>query len=336
MPEIKKRPLGRTGFEVSELGLGTWPLGGTSYDAVGEDDAIACIETYLDAGGNFIDTASNKAYGLAQFFIGKVLAKRKDRKNLFIASKTPNSASLDTLPNIQVDLEESLRVMGIDYLDLYYLHWPPSEADVMNRILDEYERFKAEGKIRAIGASIKGPSVTQETLDLCRQYIDTGRVDVIQVVYSMFRQMNKEIFDYAVGKGVGHDALAVDAQARLAANAPVADAAGRTRRQHHRVARRESLDMGPQRIHDAGGLVPDHDGHRRGKDAVDDAQIRVAEAAVRDLHPHLAGAGLLDLDVVAENHGLAWSFDQRSFHESLPVADAPTAGMLARIPHQVA
>ena len=203
MSEIKKRPLGRTGFEVSELGLGTWPLGGTSYDAVGEDDAIACIETYLDAGGNFIDTASNKAYGLAQFFIGKVLAKRKDRKNLFIASKTPNSASLDTLPNIQVDLEESLRVMGIDYLDLYYLHWPPSEADVMNRILDEYERFKAEGKIRAIGASIKGPSVTQETLDLCRQYIDTGRVDVIQVVYSMFRQMNKEIFDYAVGKGVG-------------------------------------------------------------------------------------------------------------------------------------
>ena len=73
----------------------------------------------------------------------------------------------------------------------------------MNRVLDEYERFKAEGKIRAVGASIRGPSVTQETLDLCRQYIDTGRVDVIQVVYSIFRQMNNEIFDYAAGKGVG-------------------------------------------------------------------------------------------------------------------------------------
>ncbi|HCR31467.1 MAG TPA: hypothetical protein DIV79_15790 [Opitutae bacterium] len=64
-------------------------------------------------------------------------------------------------------------------------------------------RFKTEGKIRAIGASIKGPNVTQDTADLCHQYIDTGKIDALQLIYSIFRQSNDQIFEQARQAGVG-------------------------------------------------------------------------------------------------------------------------------------
>ena len=65
------------------------------------------------------------------------------------------------------------------------------------------EQLKTEGKIRAIRTSIKGPNVTQHTADLCRQYVYTGKVDVLQLVYSIFRQSNAQIFEQARQAGVG-------------------------------------------------------------------------------------------------------------------------------------
>jgi aryl-alcohol dehydrogenase-like predicted oxidoreductase len=111
--------------------------------------------------------------------------------------------TIETIPEIRSELEESLRLLDTDQVELYYLHMPPENPDVMNRALDEMETLKREGKIRTIGASIKGPAVTATTVDLCRQYIDSGRVDAIQVVYSILRQRIGEIFDYAYERGVG-------------------------------------------------------------------------------------------------------------------------------------
>jgi aryl-alcohol dehydrogenase-like predicted oxidoreductase len=73
----------------------------------------------------------------------------------------------------------------------------------MNRDLDVFEQLRQEAKIRFIGASIKGANVTQNTVDLCRQYIDTGRLDVIQMIYSIFRQKTRDIFQEARAKNVG-------------------------------------------------------------------------------------------------------------------------------------
>jgi aryl-alcohol dehydrogenase-like predicted oxidoreductase len=73
----------------------------------------------------------------------------------------------------------------------------------MNRVLDVYDQLRIEGKIKAAGASIKGPNVTQATSDLCLQYIRSGRVDAIQVIYSIFRQRNQSVFDEARSAGVG-------------------------------------------------------------------------------------------------------------------------------------
>jgi len=196
-----KRVLGRSGIQVSELGFGAWPIGGTQYGPVPEVEAVAVIHGYIQAGGNFIDTA--RVYGESEAILGRVLSKGKLREQIVLATKTLKGNEPGTIPAIRGELEESLRLLKTEYVDLYYLHQPPDDPQVMNQALDALESFKREGKLRAIGASIKGPAVTEATLKLCRQYIDSGRIDAIQLVYSILRQKNASVFDYARRKGVG-------------------------------------------------------------------------------------------------------------------------------------
>ena len=197
----RKKPLGRTGFQISELGFGAWQIGGIQYGPVPEAEAVEVIHSYIQAGGNFIDTA--RVYGESEAILGKVLSQGKLREQILLATKTLKGNERDTIPAIREELEESLRLLKTEYLDLYYLHQPPNDPAVMNQALDLLESFKKEGKLRAIGASIKGPAVTDATVKLCRQYIDSGRIDAIQLVYSILRQKNAPIFDYARQKGVG-------------------------------------------------------------------------------------------------------------------------------------
>jgi len=201
MTALKKRVLGRTGFEVTELGFGAWPIGGDGYGDMSEKNAIETIDAYLSAGGNLLDTAP--AYINSEKYIGKALSGKGMRDQLIITTKTQKGDTAETIPDIRPDIEQSLRSMQTDYVDVYFLHIPPEDPDVMNRAIDVFEELKDEGKIRSIGASIKLANVTPATVQLCRQYIDSGRIDVIEVVYSILRQANAEIFGYAQEKGVG-------------------------------------------------------------------------------------------------------------------------------------
>jgi aryl-alcohol dehydrogenase-like predicted oxidoreductase len=193
---MQKRALGRTGFFVTEIGLGTWALGGTSYGHVDERDAKATIRAYLEGGGNFIDTA--RGYHLSERIIGTVLKEMRARDKVILCSKM---APAEPIP-IRSAVEESLRELQTETIDLLYLHNPPEDIDQMIRTLDVYQSLKREGKIRAIGASIKGPSVTQATVDLCRQYIASAQLDALQVIFSILRQKNREIFADAARAGV--------------------------------------------------------------------------------------------------------------------------------------
>ncbi|MEO0562997.1 MAG: aldo/keto reductase [Chloroflexota bacterium] len=183
--------LRNSGEAISKVGFGAWAIGGVQYGEVTEADAVETLETYFALGGNFIDTA--RAYHESERIIGEVTARLGNRENIFIASKTKQL----TAEGIHEELEATLRLLQRDYVDLYYLHAPPDSPDDMNRILDVFSDLKAAGKIRLIGASIKGPDVTQHTVDLCRQYINTGRVDALQVIYSIFRQRIAEMFTAA-------------------------------------------------------------------------------------------------------------------------------------------
>jgi aryl-alcohol dehydrogenase-like predicted oxidoreductase len=198
---IRKRVLGSTGIEVSEIGFGAWAIGGRGYGAVEDSEAVDAVAAYVEAGGGFIDTARN--YARSEELIGRALAEQGARDRVVIATKTHRARSAEDLPLIREELETSLRLLQTEVIDLYFIHSPPEDPDLMNRALDEFSTLKEEGKIRAVGASIKGPDVTDQTVELCKQYVNSGRIDAIQLIYSILRQRNRESIEYAQGKGVG-------------------------------------------------------------------------------------------------------------------------------------
>ena len=197
---MNTRTFPKANITTTEIALGAWAIGGSSYGDVSTAQAHETIEAYFASGGNFIDTA--KTYGDSEKRIGQILSKRSDRETLVIATKTASGSELANIPNIRIALENSLRALQTDYIDIYQLHQPPENPDVIKASIEVLETLKAEGKIKATGASIKGPNVTQETIDLCKTYIDAG-IDVIQIIYSIARQKMSGIFGYAQSKGVG-------------------------------------------------------------------------------------------------------------------------------------
>jgi aryl-alcohol dehydrogenase-like predicted oxidoreductase len=202
---IERRILGRTGFVVSGIGYGGWTIGNNGafeYGDIDENEAIEVVKAYIEGGGNFIDTARN--YGeRSERIIGTVVSRHADRGALYIATKSTGGQAAETIPQIRKDLEESLRLLRTDYVDVFQLHQPPEDVDVMTRALDEMDALKSEGKIRAVGASIKGPDVTQKTVDLCHQYLETDRIDAIQLVYSILRQKMSGVIREAKARNVG-------------------------------------------------------------------------------------------------------------------------------------
>lgn len=206
---METRVFGRTGRTVTAIGFGAWPIGQKepesgaptgSYGRVPPEQAQAVVERYVASGGTFIDTA--RAYGTSESIIGRCGFMKRRRDQIFLASKTGQTSSPEQLSEIRAELETSLRNLNTDYLDLYQIHSPPEDLDLMNRVLDIFDELKQEGKIRAIGASVKGPNVTDATVRLAKQYIDSGRVDSVQLIYSMFRRRHEETFAAAAKANV--------------------------------------------------------------------------------------------------------------------------------------
>lgn len=159
---MEYRKLGRTGLEVSSLCLGTMTMGWTS----GKEDSFAVLDAFVEAGGNFIDTADVYSFwaegnpgGVAETWIGEWMGQRGvPRHQLVIATKVrgrmwdgPNGEGLSRAHIVQA-VEDSLRRLGTDYIDLYQTHWPDEDTplDETLRALDDLAR---QGKVRYLGAS---------------------------------------------------------------------------------------------------------------------------------------------------------------------------------------
>lgn len=194
---LETRPLGRSGLAVTRVGFGAWAIGGRGYGPVSDKEATSALDAYLTGGGNFIDTAHG--YGASEEIIGGFLQRNPPDHDLVLATKC---ASHDPAV-IREQTETSLRRLQVDKIDLHYLHSPPEDRDTLGRVLDVYESLREEGKIAAIGASIKGPAVTPATEALCRQYIADGRVDAFQLIFSILRQRNRRVFADARAAGIG-------------------------------------------------------------------------------------------------------------------------------------
>jgi aryl-alcohol dehydrogenase-like predicted oxidoreductase len=160
---MRYKPLGSSGILVSELGYGTWGIGGategaSSYGQTDDKESVRALETAYDNGINFFDTAS--AYGRSEEILGNVFGAR--RSNVIIATKVGISrhfAQQDfSKAAILASVTNSLRKLNTNYIDLLQLYNPPLGDIDLDDILFTMTALRDEGYIRAIGVSVKSPA----------------------------------------------------------------------------------------------------------------------------------------------------------------------------------
>ncbi|HYL23629.1 MAG TPA: aldo/keto reductase [Burkholderiales bacterium] len=160
---MRYRTLGATGLRVSEVGFGTWGLGGAASGAVAygptqDAQSIAALHAARELGINFFDTADFYGFGHSEEVLAAAFGAV--RGEVIIASKGGMLAdgSQDFSPrHLRAALEGSLRRLRSEYVDLYQLHSPSLEAMRSDELRRELERFRAEGKVRAFGISARSP-----------------------------------------------------------------------------------------------------------------------------------------------------------------------------------
>ncbi len=146
------------GARVSRIGLGTWPMGGREWGAVPEDVAIATCLGAIERGINLIDTAPIYGHGRSEEIIGKAIRAHGRREDFYIATKAGlewNERGVfanSTLGRLRQELEDSLRRLGTEYIDLYQVHWPDPLVPVAE-VAALLAGFQREGKVRALGVS---------------------------------------------------------------------------------------------------------------------------------------------------------------------------------------
>ena len=191
--------VGGTDIRVSRIGLGTWAIGG-SWGGRDDDAAIATIDRALEQGVNLIDTAPGYGQGHAEELVGRALAGRRDRA--IVATKVGlewdahgemyRNASAE---RIKKEIEDSLRRLQTDYIDIYQVHWPdPSTA--MEETATAMQALLEAGKIRAIGVSNFAPAQMDE-------FAKFAALHTVQPPYNLFeRSAERDVLPYAAKHGL--------------------------------------------------------------------------------------------------------------------------------------
>jgi aryl-alcohol dehydrogenase-like predicted oxidoreductase len=193
------RSLGSTGISVSEIGLGAWQLGNPAWAMHDTGEALRIVQTALDDGCNFFDTAPGYGEGRSESILGNALAPHRDR--VVLCSKfghTADGGSDFSAAAVRPALEASLRRLRTDYLDVYLLHNPPRELidGTAPEVCDDLEKLKTEGKLRAYGVSLDW----REELDLVLTHT---RSTAVEVLFNAFHQDPLASFARAREQGVG-------------------------------------------------------------------------------------------------------------------------------------
>lgn len=198
---MKYNQLTKIAPRVSEIGLGTWQLGVNSgWKGLTEKEAITMVQTALDTGVNFFDTAPNYGLGTSEERLGKAL-KGTDRDAFVINTKFGHTVAGNTnysSSHILTSLEGSLKRLQLDYVDSFIFHNPPFEYLDGNQN-DHYEileKLKDEGKIKAYGASL-------DTAKEMRVFMETTGGEVIEAFFNILHQDTASAFDLALEKRVG-------------------------------------------------------------------------------------------------------------------------------------
>jgi aryl-alcohol dehydrogenase-like predicted oxidoreductase len=204
MSALPTAQLGRTGLVVTKLGYGAMELRGPD-DGRAKDvlpaEANALLNAVLDAGINYIDTSPD--YGVSEEHIGRAISHRRDE--FFLASKcgcpvepatTGSRKHVFTRANVRAGVEQSLRRMKTDHLDVVQFHHNPSRATLEdNDSVGELEELRRQGKVRFVGVSGTLPNLADQ--------VAMGVFDVFQIPYSALEREHEEAITAAAATGAG-------------------------------------------------------------------------------------------------------------------------------------
>ncbi len=217
---MKYRALGRTGIKVSEVSFGSWAIG-SSWGTVDDEESLAALNRAVDLGVNFFDTADVYGDGRSERLIARL--KRDRKEEIYVATKagrklTPHVAEKYTAVAIRKFVEQSLRNLKTDSLDLLQLHCPPTQVYYSPEVFAGLDDLVRAGKIRHYGVSV-------EKVEEALKAIEYPGVETVQIIYNIFRQRPGErFFPEAKARNVG-----------ILARVPLASGllAGRMSRQTH-------------------------------------------------------------------------------------------------------
>ncbi len=196
---MRYKQLGNSDLMVSAVGLGTWAMGGDKWGAVEDETSIRAIRAAIEAGVRLIDTAPAYGGGHAEQVVGKAIKGYRDQVILATKLGVPwngqryaNNLKADS---IRKEVEQSLRDLDVDYIDLYQIHYPDPNTPVEEtaRVLEDLQK---EGKFRYLGVS--NFSIQQiQALDALIP------ITSVQSQFSLLERKNAEILQYCQEKGMG-------------------------------------------------------------------------------------------------------------------------------------
>jgi aryl-alcohol dehydrogenase-like predicted oxidoreductase len=195
---MQLRRLGKTGYEVSEIGFGAWAIGG-SWGATNDTESMAAMHAAVDAGITFFDTADVYGDGHSEQLVAQLLRDRDE--SLIVATKFGRRAAQEvgnyTYENLRGWLERSRQNLGVDVVDLVQLHCPPWDAYYTPSVFEACERLVEEGLVRAYGVSV-------EKVEEALKAIEYPSVATVQIIFNIFRQRPAELlFQRALLHDVG-------------------------------------------------------------------------------------------------------------------------------------
>ncbi len=207
---MRYRKLGKTGFEVSEVGFGGWGIGGAWWTGANDEESLQSLRTAFELGVNFVDTAPNYGDGHSERLVGQAI--RSWGKRVYVGTKvnpanfvwpaqpgTPLS-QVFTKEWIIQSTEKSLRNLGVEQIDLQLLHVWLDEWAGCDEWKEAFVQLKQQGKVAAFGLSLNYPLEP----DYGEKAIRTGLIDAVEVTHNIFEQdPERDLFPLALKEQIG-------------------------------------------------------------------------------------------------------------------------------------
>jgi aryl-alcohol dehydrogenase-like predicted oxidoreductase len=191
--QLETTTLGKSGIKITRMSIGLWAIGGSDWGSVQDNDSLEAIETALDSGVNFFDTADVYGSGHSEELLGKAMKGRRDK--FIVGTKIGwqgfdnGTSAYGTVDKLIEGVESNLRRLNTDYVDLIQDHidFPETNTDIF---IEGFQKLKKDGKVRAYGLS-------SSNFEYIQEFNADDQMDALQIDYSILnRTPEAEIFPY--------------------------------------------------------------------------------------------------------------------------------------------